>query len=263
LMPEGVSQFETADQIAYFHTMPVYLLDEKLVFPRAELSREDGLLAVGGDLSVPRLLLAYRQGIFPWYNPEEPILWWSPDPRLVLEPSRLHVSKRLQRTIRQGRFCITLDTAFEDVIGSCSRIRIEEGQGTWLTPEMIRAYSELHSYGLAHSAEAWEGSRLVAGVYGLAIGKVFFGESMFTRISDASKAAFVTMVRQLEKWDFALIDCQMSTAHLKTFGAVEMARSEFLERLKQLVHLRSGAPPGLWKGHPKPGGCGSPASTAA
>lgn len=242
--------------------MPVYLLDEELVFPPAGLSREDGLLAVGGDLSVPRLLLAYRQGIFPWYNPEEPILWWSPDPRLVLKPSRLHVSKRLQRTIHQGRFRITLDTSFKDVIEWCSRIRIEQGKGTWLTPEMIKAYSELHSYGLAHSAEAWQRSRLVGGVYGLAIGRVFFGESMFTRVSDASKAALVTLVRQLEKWDFALIDCQMSTAHLKTFGAGEIARSDFLERLRRLVHLPSGAPSGLWNDYPKPGECGSTVSGA-
>jgi leucyl/phenylalanyl-tRNA--protein transferase len=241
--------------------MPVYLLDENLVFPPAELSREDGLLAVGGDLSPPRLLLAYRQGIFPWYNPGEPILWWSLDPRLILEPSKLRVSTRLQRTIRQGRFRVTLDSAFEDVIVSCSSTRIEKGEGTWLTPEMIRAYAELHSYGLAHSAEAWLGRSLVAGVYGLAMGRVFFGESMFTRISDASKVAFVTMVRQLEKWDFALIDCQMSTAHLKAFGAEEIARSAFLERLRRLVHLPSGAPAGLWKGHPKPDHRRSPAPT--
>jgi leucyl/phenylalanyl-tRNA--protein transferase len=226
--------------------MPVYLLTGDLVFPPPELAREDGLLAVGGDLSIPRLILAYRQGIFPWYNPGEPIFWWSPDPRLILEPSNLHVSKRLERIIRQGRLQVTLDHAFKEVIRACSEIRIKKGEGTWLTLEMIEAYTKLHYLGKTHSVETWQGDRLVGGLYGIAIGRVFFGESMFTKVSDASKVAFVTLVRQLSEWDFAMIDCQVTTWHLLSFGAKEMPRSFFLERLKKLIDLPSKAPNGKW-----------------
>lgn len=226
--------------------MPVYLLTGDLVFPPPELAREDGLLAVGGDLSIPRLILAYRQGIFPWYNPGEPIFWWSPDPRLILEPSNLHVSRRLERIIRQGRLQVTLDHAFKEVIRACSEIRIKKGEGTWLTLEMIEAYTKLHYLGKTHSVETWQGDRLVGGLYGIAIGRVFFGESMFTKVSDASKVAFVTLVRQLSEWDFAMIDCQVTTWHLLSFGAKEMPRSFFLERLKKLIDLPSKAPNGKW-----------------
>jgi leucyl/phenylalanyl-tRNA--protein transferase len=226
--------------------MPVYLLAGDLVFPPPELAREDGLLAVGGDLSIPRLILAYRQGIFPWYNPGEPIFWWSPDPRLILEPSNLHVPRRLERIIRQGRFQVTLDRAFKEVIGACSETRIKRGEGTWLTPEMIEAYTKLHYLGKTHSVETWQRDRLVGGLYGIAIGKVFFGESMFTKVSDASKVAFVTLVRQLSEWGFAMIDCQVTTWHLLTLGAKEIPRSFFLERLKKLIDFPSEAPNGKW-----------------
>jgi leucyl/phenylalanyl-tRNA--protein transferase len=226
--------------------MPVYLLTGDLVFPPPELAREDGLLAVGGDLSIPRLILAYRQGIFPWYNTREPIFWWSPDPRLILEPSNLHVSRRLERIIRQGRLQVTLDRAFKEVIRACSETRIKKGEGTWLTPEMIEAYTKLHYLGKTHSVETWQRDRLVGGLYGIAIGKVFFGESMFTKVSDASKVAFVTLVRQLSEWGFAMIDCQVTTWHLLTLGAKEIPRSFFLERLKKLIDFPSEAPNGKW-----------------
>jgi len=179
--------------------MPVYLLTGDLVFPPPELAREDGLLAIGGDLSIPRLILAYRQGIFPWYNPGEPIFWWSPDPRLILEPPDLHVSRRTERIIRQGRLQVTLDRAFKEVIRACSETRMKTGEGTWITSEMIEAYTELHYLGKTHSVETWQGDRLVGGLYGIAIGRIFFGESMFTKVSDASKVAFVTLVRQLSE----------------------------------------------------------------
>jgi leucyl/phenylalanyl-tRNA--protein transferase len=226
--------------------MPVYLLTGDLVFPPPELAREDGLLAVGGDLSIPRLILAYRQGIFPWYNTREPIFWWSPDPRLILEPSNLHVSRRLERIIRQGRLQVTLDRAFKEVIRACSETRIKKGEGTWLTPEMIEAYTKLHYLGKTHSVETWQGDRLVGGLYGIAIGRVFFGESMFTKVSDASKVAFVTLVDQLSEWGFTMIDCQVTTWHLLNLGAKEIPRSFFLERLKKLIDLPSKAPNGKW-----------------
>jgi leucyl/phenylalanyl-tRNA--protein transferase len=226
--------------------MPVYLLTGDLVFPPPELAGEGGLLAVGGDLSVPRLILAYRQGIFPWYNPGEPIFWWSPDPRLILEPSDLHVSRRLERIIRQGRFQVTLDRAFKEVIRACSETRMKRGEGTWITPEMIEAYTELHYLGKTHSVETWQGDRLVGGLYGIAMGRVFFGESMFTKVSDASKAAFVTLVRQLSEWGFAMIDCQVTTWHLLSLGAKEIPRHFFLKRLKKLIDLPSKAKSGKW-----------------
>ncbi len=226
--------------------MPVYLLTEDLFFPPPELAREDGLLAVGGDLSPPRLLLAYRQGIFPWYNFGEPIFWWSPDPRLILEPADIHVSRRLKRTMRQGRFKITLDCSFRDVIKACAEVRLERGEDTWLTPEMIKAYTALHDIGMAHSVEAWQGDRLVGGLYGIGLGRVFSGESMFTRATNASKVAFVTLVQRLYKWGFSMIDCQVTTRHLLSFGAKEIPRSLFLKRLKRLVDLPTGAPSGKW-----------------
>ncbi len=226
--------------------MPVYLITSDLFFPPPELAREDGLLGVGGDLSPSRLLLAYRQGIFPWYNFGEPIFWWSPDPRLILEPSEIHISRRLKRTIRQKRFKVTLDLSFREVIKACSEVRLEKGEGTWLTPEMIKAYIALHDIGRAHSVEAWQGDRLVGGLYGIDLGRVFSGESMFTRVTDASKVAFVTLVRQLDEWGFAMIDCQVTSRHLLSFGAKEVPRSLFLKRLKRLIDIPSKAPSGKW-----------------
>ncbi len=226
--------------------MPVFLLDDSLLFPPGELAREDGLLAVGGDLRPERLLLAYRQGIFPWYNPGDPILWWCPDPRLILEPEKLHVSRRLRRTLARSPFRITFDQAFSEVIRACAQVRLERGEGTWLTDEMIQAYIQLHRMGYAHSVEAWQEGMLAGGVYGVAMGRVFFGESMFHRVTNASKAAFVALVNQLRIWDFAMVDCQVVTRHLKSFGARTIPRREFLRMISCLVVQPSKAPGGAW-----------------
>ncbi len=222
--------------------MPVFRLGNELAFPDPNLAREDGLLAVGGDLSPQRLLIAYSLGIFPWYNPGDPILWWSPDPRFVLFPKELHVPKRLRRFMKKMVFSITFDTAFDQVIEQCAQVRIERGEGTWLVPEMIEAYKVLHSLGLAHSAETWMGGRLVGGLYGVALGRVFFGESMFSLEPDASKSAFVTLMRHLEEWGFALIDCQLHTAHLERFGARHISRQRFLSLLNRLIREPTSAP---------------------
>jgi len=215
--------------------MPVFQLSDTLLFPPPALAREDGLLAVGGDLSVPRLLLAYQHGIFPWYSPGEPILWWSPDPRLVLFPAEFHLAKRLARTIRQQIFSITFDTAFAQVIRACGQTRRKEGQGTWLDEEMIRAYCELHDQGHAHSVECWQNGELVGGLYGVALGAVFFGESMFSLVPDSSKVALAGLVERLQDWDFELIDCQVGTGHLQRLGAREISGAEFSTRLAEAV----------------------------
>ena len=211
--------------------MPVFTLTERLSFPPPYLAIKEGLLAVGGDLSVDRLLLAYRSGIFPWYADGEPILWWSPDPRLVLFPDELKISKSLRKVIRQGRFQITFNQHFEAVITGCAETKRAYGEGTWITDEMKSAYIDLHREGYAHSVEAWQDGRLVGGLYGVAIDRVFFGESMFTRVSDASKVAFVTLVKTLGELNFAVIDCQVKTDHLIRFGAREIPRKRFLEYL--------------------------------
>jgi leucyl/phenylalanyl-tRNA--protein transferase len=206
----------------------------EIYFPDVEfaLLEPDGLLAVGGDLSSERLLHAYRNGIFPWYGPDQPILWWSPDPRLVLFPEDLRVSRSLAKILRKNQFAITLDTAFSDVIEQCAEPR--PGQtGTWITPEMQAAYTGLHELGHAHSVECWYEGELVGGLYGLALGRVFFGESMFARMADASKAVFVTLIRQLQRWGFHLIDCQVYTEHLESLGATSIPRREFVHLLKQ------------------------------
>jgi leucyl/phenylalanyl-tRNA--protein transferase len=211
--------------------VPVFRLDERLIFPPPELA-EDGLLAVGGDLSPERLLLAYTRGIFPWYEEGQPILWHSPDPRLVLAAGDLHVPRSLERTLRRGTFRITLDAAFGRVVDACASTPRRRQRGTWITGEMRRAYQRLHQAGCAHSAEAWRGNRLAGGLYGVSLGGVFFGESMFAREADASKAAFVTLVRQLRTWGIALIDCQVATEHLERFGAREWPRDRFLAALE-------------------------------
>jgi leucyl/phenylalanyl-tRNA--protein transferase len=210
--------------------VPVFLLDERLAFPRPELA-EDGLLAVGGDLSTERLLLAYATGIFPWYEEGQPILWHSPDPRLVLIADELHVPHRLERTLRRGAFRISFDAAFGRVVDGCAHTPRPGQRGTWITGGMRRAYKRLHRAGYAHSAEAWHGDRLAGGLYGVCLGGAFFGESMFTREPDASKAAFVALVRQLQTWGIALIDCQVTTGHLERFGAREWPRDRFLSKL--------------------------------
>lgn len=196
------------------------------------LKEPDGLLAVGGCLSPQRLLKAYRHGVFPWFNPGEPILWWSPDPRLVLFPERLKVSRSLKKTLRQQGFQITYDQAFAEVMQACAAPR--DGQvGTWISSDMQQAYLALHRQGQAHSVEVWLEGHLVGGLYGVAVGCVFFGESMFHRVNDASKVAFVQLVKQLSEWGYELIDCQVSSAHLLSLGAEVISRAEFAECLNQ------------------------------
>jgi leucyl/phenylalanyl-tRNA--protein transferase len=213
--------------------MPIYRLSSELVFPPAHLAMEEGLLAVGGDLSVPRLLLAYAKGIFPWYSKGEPILWWSPDPRLVLYPHDLTISRRLERTMRQNRFQITFDRAFGQVIRGCASVPRDRQEGTWITAEMITAYIALHQAGFAHSVEAWQGGRLAGGIYGVSLGGCFFGESMFHEVSNASAVALVTLVRYLARWKFDLVDCQVTTGHMLRMGANEISRNRFLHELDE------------------------------
>ena len=196
------------------------------------LYEPDGLLAIGGCLSKKRLLNAYRHGIFPWYNPGEPILWWSPDPRLVLFPDNLIVSRSLRKTLRKNIFKVTFDKVFCEVIAACAESR-KESTGTWITADIKQAYIELHQNGFAHSAEAWQNGELVGGLYGVALGRVFFGESMFHTRTDASKVVFATLVEQLKVWDYQLIDCQVNTKHLASFGAVNCDRSYFVKLLNQ------------------------------
>lgn len=215
--------------------MPLFRLTEDLLFPPPELAEEDGLLAVGGDLSKDRILLAYSMGIFPWYSVGSPILWWSPDPRLVLIPDELKVSRSLNQVIKKGVFKVTMDTAFEVVIRNCSEINRAGQQGTWITEEMIGAYVRLHHSGYAHSVESWQNGELVGGLYGIALGKAFFGESMFAIKSNASKVAFVTLVEYLKKLNFSFIDCQVTTEHLKSLGAREISRKKFLQMLKKAL----------------------------
>lgn len=222
-----------------------------LRFPPVELASPEGLLAVGGDLRAERLLEAYRHGIFPWYNPDQPILWWSPDPRAVLFPSNLRVSRSLGKTLRRKKFEVTLDKNFRDVIWQCAQPRAQHpGHGTWITPEMIEAYCVLHERGLAHSVEAWMDGKLVGGLYGVALGGAFFGESMFSRETDASKTAFVHLVRQLELWGFVLVDCQLPSEHLSSLGAQEIRRHDFMDRLERALHLPERS--GRWRFEPDP-----------
>jgi len=212
--------------------MTIFLLDASDTdFPSPRLAGTDGLLAVGGDLRPERLLRAYSRGIFPWFSEGDPVLWWSPDPRLVLYPGELVVGRRLRRILRQKRFSITINRDFEAVIRACAAVRRKGQPGTWITDSMAAAYCRLHQLGWAHSVEAWQGGELAGGLYGLVIGRCFFGESMFTRISNASKAAFVHLVRLLARQGFALVDCQVTTGHLMRFGAREIPRDRFLQEL--------------------------------
>lgn len=225
--------------------MNVFWLPEKGVdFPNPELADAEGLLAIGGDLSVERLISAYACGIFPWYNDDSPILWWSPDPRFVLYPDALHIPRSLRRVINARRFHITMDTAFDTVIQECACSSRPDQNGTWIVSDMIKAYSELHMHGLAHSVEAWLDGRLVGGMYGVSLGKIFFGESMFYKAPDASKVALVWLVSLLRAAGFAMLDCQQVTHNLRRFGGQEVRRSEFLEQLKKA--LREPTVQGLW-----------------
>jgi leucyl/phenylalanyl-tRNA---protein transferase len=215
--------------------MPVYRLSAEPVFPDPELAEPDGLLAMGGDLSTERLLSAYRSGIFPWYGQGDPILWWSPDPRLMLEPGRIVISKSLARTLRKKLFRITIDTAFENVIERCAGAARRGQPGTWIVPDMRAAYLRLHRAGFAHSIEAWQDGQLAGGLYGVSLGRAFFGESMFTEHRDASKVCLAWLAALLRAWKFDCIDCQVTTAHLLRMGAVEIERAVFLERLRQAL----------------------------
>ena len=214
-------------------------------FPAVETALADpnGLLAMGGDLSAGRLLDAYRHGIFPWFNPGEPILWWSPDPRMVLVPGEIRVTRSLARRIRNGGFEARVDTAFVEVMRACAAPR-EGAGGTWISPAMIAAYTRLFEAGWAHSMETWRDGQLVGGLYGVAIGRMFYGESMFSREPDASKIALVRLAQQLQRWEFGLIDCQMETPHLASLGARTLPRAVFTARLAELVNLPHR--PGPW-----------------
>ncbi|MCU0449044.1 MAG: leucyl/phenylalanyl-tRNA--protein transferase [Bernardetiaceae bacterium] len=208
--------------------MPKWLQATSLEFPPLATATEDGLLAFGGDLRPERLLASYARGIFPWYSPGSPILWWCPDPRFVLWPADLRVSKSTAQLIRNQRFKVTVNRDFRAVIAACQKTPRPGQNGTWLTPEMVEAYATLHAQGYAHSVEVWQADQLVGGLYGLILGRCFFGESMFAHVSNASKVGFITLVRHLEAQGFKLIDCQVYTEHLASLGATMMPREAFL-----------------------------------
>ncbi|CAZ95385.1 leucyl/phenylalanyl-tRNA--protein transferase [Zobellia galactanivorans] len=210
----------------------LFFLGEALVFPPVEYAQDDGLLAAGGDLSVERLLLAYKSGIFPWFNTDALLLWWSPDPRMVLRPKDVKISKSMRKVLRDDRFKLTKNQSFEAVIEACSSIEREGQDGTWITDKMKRAYLQLYEKGYATSYEVWENDRLVGGLYGVDLGTVFCGESMFSKVSNASKFAFIKMAQELEAKNYRLIDCQIYTSHLESLGAQEIPRSEFIQILK-------------------------------
>lgn len=220
--------------------------DDNQPFPHPDraLTEPDGLLAAGGSLNPRRLLRAYRLGIFPWYSSGQPILWWSPDPRLVLFPERIKISRSLRKTLRKGLFAITADIDFPAVMAACAEPR-SLAPGTWITPQMHRAYCRLHRLGHAHSIEIWHQGKLAGGLYGVAVGRVFYGESMFSLVSDASKVALVLLAAQLRRWDFAIIDCQVRTDHLLRMGAVEIPRATFLELLQ--LHCPLPGRDGPWR----------------
>jgi leucyl/phenylalanyl-tRNA--protein transferase len=223
-------------------------LDRDQSFPPLSraLAEPNGLLAAGGDLSAERLIDAYQHGIFPWYSDDQPLLWWSPDPRMVLYPSELKISRSLGKRLRKSGkrdYDVRVDSAFEAVMRACAAPR-ETQSGTWITRDMVKAYTELHRRGLAHSVETWIDGELAGGLYGVALGRMFYGESMFTRVTDASKIALAHLARQLQRWQFGLIDCQMQTAHLASLGAREIARAVFVRELKLLVQQE---PPPSWR----------------
>jgi len=210
--------------------MPITFLSQELWFPPVEKANGDGLLALGGDLSPERLLLAYRSGIFPWFNQDEPPLWWCPDPRFVLFPEKLYVSKSMKQLLKRKAFTVTVNQSFEEVIHTCGRLRYDR-EGTWITPSIETAYNELHQLGYAVSVEAWQEGKLAGGLYGIRMGPFFFGESMFSRVSNASKYAFISYVQQLQAAGVLLVDCQVYTPHLESLGAEMIPRSRFLQLL--------------------------------
>ena len=221
--------------------------DDPFPLTRTALKQPNGLLAAGADLTPERLIEAYSLGVFPWFNADEPVLWWSPDPRMVLFPAELKVARSLKKVVRNRPYEVRLDTAFSQVMQGCAQPR--EGQsGTWISPMMTDAYTRLHEMGVAHSAETWIDGKLAGGLYGVALGRMFYGESMFTEVTDASKIAFVHLVWQLKRWGFGMIDCQMKTAHLETFGAREIPRSDFMRRVSKLIQYSPA--PTLWRFDP-------------
>jgi leucyl/phenylalanyl-tRNA--protein transferase len=225
--------------------MPIFRLVEEPIFPPPDYADPSGLLAVGGDLSKERLLEAYRLGIFPWYSEDQPILWWSPDPRLVLDLKDFIISRSLRKTLKKGVFQVTFDRAFEEVIQACAAVPRLGQNGTWITEEMRKAYINLHGLGYAHSVESWFGGKLAGGLYGVSLGKAFFGESMFHLKTDASKVALATLVEKLNSWDFQFIDSQMTTEHMVRLGAKELPRRIFLKRLQSA--LRHPTKRGRWR----------------
>lgn len=248
--PEHLASQPDCSTATIFRPMIPWLRGDEPFPPlTAALGEPNGLLAAGGKLTSERLLDAYRQGIFPWYAPGEPILWWSPDPRMVLFPAEFRISRSLSRTLRRGQYEVRLDTAFAAVIRACAETPRAGQGGTWITTEMQHAYSRLYELGWAHSVETWVEGRLVGGLYGIAIGRMFFGESMFTRATDASKIAAAHLARFLESRGFGMIDCQMKTAHLASLGAREIPRRDFATGLRQLV---AGGSAGRW---PADGAC--------
>jgi leucyl/phenylalanyl-tRNA---protein transferase len=226
--------------------MSALFCTDQYPFPDPRKADAEGLVAYGGDLNPQRVLSAYAQGIFPWpYDAASPLLWFSPDPRMVLRPAELHISRSLQRTINKRLFEVRFNTAFAEVIKHCATVRRPGQKGTWITDEMIRAYIRLHEMGFAHSAEAWSEGKLVGGLYGVSLGAAFFGESMFAQRPDASKVAFVYLLRQLQAWDFQLFDCQVQTEHVARFGATPWPRTRFLKALGKA--LEQPTRKGLWQ----------------
>ncbi len=209
-------------------------------FPATSLALDEpnGLLAAGGDLSLPRMLAAYEQGIFPWYSDNDPILWWSPDPRLILDPREIHINRSTRKLAKKQPYTFSVDKAFSAVIRHCAQAP-RDGAGTWITEEMIEAYCSLYEAGFAHSVEAWKDGELIGGLYGIALGKVFFGESMFSRLTGASRLAFCTLCLQLQAWGFELIDCQVHSDYLESLGAREISRKDFESRLRALVKQKN------------------------
>jgi leucyl/phenylalanyl-tRNA--protein transferase len=228
--------------------MPIYQLSKEPIFPHPSESVEDGLLAIGGDLSPQRLVTAYTLGIFPWFGDNEPILWWSPDPRLILFPDKFKVSKSLKHTIKKNIFDIRIDFAFEEVINNCKRISRKDQNGTWITNEMKDAYIKMHKLGLAHSIETWIDNKLVGGLYGLSLGNAFFGESMFHKYRDASKVAFYYLSQLALDMNLSFIDCQVSSPHLISLGAEEVTRDNFLDLLAESNNKKTRQ--GIWEFKP-------------
>ncbi len=225
--------------------MPVFQLPDEILFPLTDLAEESGLLAIGGDLSPERLVAAYSKGIFPWYSQEDPILWWFTSPRSVIYPAEFKIPKRLARQIRKNLYTVTMDTAFDQVIEACAKAKYRKEKGTWITKEMQGAYSRLHQLGYAHSVECWHEDLLVGGLYGMALDRIFFGESMFTHMSNSSKIALATLVSHLKKGGFQLIDCQMTTDHLLQFGAREISGDTFRQHLTSFISTTT--PNGVWQ----------------